>query len=64
VALRNELESSAPSAEKGLHGTTVQSASYGTMTRTRAYIIAVIVVYVEKDVALGRTFFIARFVPS
>jgi hypothetical protein len=64
VALRNEPENSASSAGKEQHGITAVSVSCGTMTRTKAYITAMIVAYVEKAVALGKTFFIARFAYS
>jgi hypothetical protein len=60
VAAHRELVSSALAVVRGLHGTTVVSASYGTMTPIKIYTTVMIVAYAEKVEVWERTFSIAR----
>jgi hypothetical protein len=62
VDARNVLESFASNVERELHGITVASASCGTMTRTKVYIIVMTVVYAEKAVVWEKISSTARLV--
>ena len=62
--VRSGLESSVWNAANEQLGTTVVSASYGIMIQTRAYTTVMIVAFVEKGVALGKTSSIAKLVYS